>query len=133
MTIQVWLPGVPPQQRTAEAGFLTKVAPSTTVSLAGATLCATDFMVLTTIGAAGAVKVLGGADTTNAAGNPNGPCIIGDTMTIANHTGQNVTIYPNNASGTIKNGAAGAGTLIATGLTAFLTYFGSDNWTMNAS
>lgn len=132
MTIQAWLTGEPVYQRQAQAGFLTKVAPSLTVSLAGATLCATDFMVLTTIGAAGAVKVLGGADTTTA-GNPNGPCTIGDSMIIANHTGQNVTIYPNNSLGTLKNNSAGTGVLIATGLTAYLTYFGSDNWAMNAS
>jgi hypothetical protein len=132
MTISAWLPGVSVQQRQAEQGFLTKVAPSTTVSLVGSTLCATDFMVLTTIGAAGAVRVLGGADTTTA-GNPNGPCTAGDTMIIANHTGQNVTVYPNNSLGTIKNNSAGTGVLIATGLTAYLVYFGGDNWAMNAS
>jgi|SRR5579862_5111824 len=132
MTIQAWLPGEAPQQKTAQQGFLTKLAPSTTVSLAGSTLCPTDFIICTTIGAAGAVRVLGGSDV-SVNGIPNGPCLPGDTMVIANHTGQNVTIYPNNTLGTVKNGAAGAGTLIATGLTAYLIYFGGDNWAMSAS
>jgi hypothetical protein len=133
MTIQAWLPGEAVQQKVAQQGFITKLAPSTTVSLVGATLAPTDVLICTTIGAAGAVRVLGGSDTTNSAGNPNGPCLPGDTMVIANHTGQNLTIYPNNSLGTVKNGAAGAGTLIATGLTANLFYFGSDNWAMSAS
>lgn len=127
MTIQAWIPGEPSQQKTAQQGFLTKQAVSTTVSLVGATLAPTDFVVITTMGAAGAIKLLGGNDT------GNGPCLPGDTMIIANHSGQNVTIYPNNSLGTVKNGAAGAGTLIATGLTAQLVYFGSDNWAMSAS
>jgi hypothetical protein len=133
MTIQAWLPGEAVQQRTAQQGFLTKVAPSTTVSLVGATLCATDFMVLTTIGAAGAVRLLGGSDTTNAAGNPNGPCTIGDTMTIANHTGQTVTVYPNNTLGTVKNGSAGSGANLTAGQVGYLIYFGGDNWAMSAA
>lgn len=127
MPIQNWLPGVSVQQRAAEQGFLTKLAPSTTVSLVGATLIPTDFIICTTIGAAGAVKLLGGADT-NA-----GPCTPGDSIIIANHTGQNLTIYPNNSLGTVKNQSAGVGFLIATGLTAYLTYFGADAWTLNAS
>jgi len=127
MTIQAWLTGEPVQLRAAEQGLYAKIAPSTTVSLAGATLLPSDLILLSTIGAAGAVKVLGGGDT------GNGPCTIGDTLVIANHTGQNVTIYPNNSLGTVKNQSAGTGYLIATGLTAFLTYFGSDNWSLNAS
>jgi len=133
MTIQAWLPGVSPQQRAAEQGFITKVAPSTTVSLAGATLAATDVLICTTIGAAGAVRLLGGGDTTNASGNPNGPCIAGDTMLIANHTGQNLTIFPNNTLGTVRNLSAGTGQLIGAGLVAYLFYFGSDNWAMSFS
>lgn len=127
MTIQAWLLGDPPFLRQAEQGLFTKLTPSTTVSLAGATLIPTDLILLTGLAAAGAVKVLGGQDT------GNGPCIIGDTLVIANHTGQNVTIFPNNALGTVKNQSAGTGFLIATGLTAFLNYFGSDNWSLNAS
>jgi hypothetical protein len=131
MTIQAWLPGEAPQQKTAQQGFITKVAPSTTVSLVGATLAATDILICTTIGAAGAVRVLGGADTTNASGNPNGPCLPGDTMVIANHTGQNLTIFPNNTAGTVRNLSAGSGQLIGAGLVASLFYFGSDNWAMS--
>ena len=130
MTIQSWILGQSPEQRTAQQGFLSKLGQgqiSNTVSLVGATLAPTDFIVATTNSGAVAIKVLGGADT------GYGPCLPGDTMQIANHTGQNMTIYPNNAAGTVKNGAAGAGTLIATGLTAVLLYFGSDNWAMNAS
>lgn len=132
MTIQAWIPGEPAQQKTAQQGFLTNLVASTTVSLAGATLIPTDLIVCTTLGAAGAVKMLGGSDVA-VAGTPNGPCLPGDTVTIANHTGQNLTIYPNNTLGKVKNGSAGAGTLIATGLTAVLTYIGNDAWTMNAS
>lgn len=127
MTIQAWLIGTPEYLRTAQQGILTKLAVSTTVSLAGATLAPSDFIVITAMGAAGAIKVLGGQDT------GNGPCISGDTMVIANHSGQNVTIFPNNVLGSVKNLAAGNGQLIATGLTAFLNYFGGDNWSLNAS
>lgn len=127
MTIQAWLIGEPAYQRTAQQGLFNKITASTTVSLVGATLIPSDLILLGTLGAAGAVKVLGGQDT------GNGPCIIGDTLIIANHSGQNVTIFPNNSSGTVKNQSAGTGFLIATGLTAFLNYFGSDNWSLNAS
>jgi hypothetical protein len=132
MTIQAWIPGEPAQQKTAQQGFLSNLVASTTVSLVGATLIPSDLIVCTTLGAAGAVKMLGGSDVA-VNGVPNGPCLPGDTVTIANHTGQNLTIYPNNSLGKVKNGSAGAGTLIATGLTAVLTYIGGDAWTMNAS
>jgi len=132
MTIQAWIPGEPAQQKTAQQGFLSTITASTTVSLVGATLIPTDLVVCGTLGAAGAVKMLGGSDTTTG-GNPSGPCIPGDTVTIANHSGQNITIFPNNAAGKVKNGSAGAGTLIANGLTAYLVYLGSDAWAMNAS
>lgn len=127
MTIQAWLAGEPVQLRSAEQGIYSKITPSTTVSLVGATLIPSDLILCGTLGAAGAVKVLGGTDT------GNGPCTLGDTLVIANHTGQNLTIYPNNSLGTVKNQSAGTGFLIATGLVAYLTYFGSDNWSLNAS
>lgn len=100
---------------------------STTVSLNGATLLPTDFLYITTMSGAGAVKMLGGSDT------GNGPCIAADTVTIVNHSGQNITVYPNNSLGTVKNGAAGAGTVMSTGQTAYLVYLGGDNWGMQAS
>lgn len=128
MTIQAWLEGTPVQLRQAQQGIPSTVVASTTVSQVGATQLATDLVTLTALGAAGAVKVLAGADV---AATP-GPCTIGDTMTIINHTGQNVTIFPQ-SGGTIKNGAQNAGFLIATGLVAILTYLGSNNWSCNAS
>jgi hypothetical protein len=128
MTIQAWLTGTPIELRQAQQGIPSSVAPSTTVSQIAATQLQTDLVLCTTIGAAGAVKVLGGADTPSTPG----PCVIGDTMQIANHTGQNVTIYPQ-STGTIKNQGANAGYLIATGLVAFLTYLGSGAWSLNAS
>lgn len=130
MTIQAWLEGTPVQLRQAQQGIPTTLSSgvSTTISQAAATQLQTDLVTLTQTGAAQAVKVLGGADT---AATP-GPCTVGDTMQIANHTGQNVTIYPQ-TGGTIKNGATNAGLLIATGLVALLTYLGSGNWSCNAS
>jgi hypothetical protein len=127
MTIQAWIPGEPAQQKTAQQGFLTKTTVSTTVSLVGATLMPTDFVQISTMGAAGAIKMLGGNDTAA------GPCLPGDTVIIANHSGQNVTIYPNNALGSVKNLSAGSGYLIATGLTAQGIYLGGDNWALAAS
>jgi hypothetical protein len=128
MTIQNWLIGESPQQRLAEIGIYSTLAPSTTVSQVGASQLQTDFVLLTTIAGAGAVKVLGGSDTTSTPG----PCLIGDSMQIINHTGQNVTIYPQ-SGGTLKNQSANTGFLIATGLTAFLLYLGNGNWALNAS
>ncbi len=127
MTIQAWIPGDPEQKKTAQVGFFQSEVVSTTVSLAGATLIPTDLLLIPTMGGAGAVKMLGGQDTSN------GPCIVGDTVTIMNHSGQNVTVYPNNALGKVKNGAAGAGTVLTTGQTGYLVYIGSDNWAMQAS
>ena len=128
MPIQAWNVGVAEYTRQAQQGIYSTLAPSQTVSQTAATQLTTDFVVLTTTAGAGAVKVLGGADT---ASTP-GPCLVGDSMIIANHTGQNVTIYPQ-SGGTIKNASANTGFLIATGLTAYLTYFGSGNWAANAS
>jgi len=128
MTIQAWLPGSSPQQRAAQVGIYSTLAPSTTVSQAGAAQCQTDLVVLTTIAGAGAVKLLGGADTPAAPG----PCVIGDSMEIANHTGQNVTIYPQ-TGGSVKNQAVNTGYLIATGLFAYCTYLGSGTWAVSAS
>ncbi len=133
MTIQAWIPGEPPQQKTAQQGFLTKLAQgqvSNTVSLAAATQIPTDFIVVTTNTGACAVKLLAGQDTL---GTAPGPCLPGDTVLIANHSGQNLTIYPNNALGSLKNQSAGTGYLIATGLLAILTYFGADAWALSAS
>jgi hypothetical protein len=130
MTIQAWLEGTPVQLRQAQQGIPTTYASgvSTTVSQVAATQLQTDFNILIQTGAAQAVKVLGGDDTSATPG----PCHIADTMSVVNHTGQNVTIYPQ-TGGTIKNGAVNAGFLIATGLTAILTYLGSGNWAANAS
>jgi hypothetical protein len=137
MTIQTWLVGEAEFQRTAQAGFLTKLGQgqiSNTVSLAAATLAPTDNIVVTTNSGACAIKLLGGADITAAGNsNPNGPALPSDTMVIANHSGQTLTIYPNNSLGSVKNQAAGTGLAIATGLTAYCFYFGSDNWAVNAS
>jgi hypothetical protein len=137
MTIQTWLVGEPEFQRQAQAGFISKLAQgqiSNTVTIGAATLAPTDSVVVQTNSGACAIKLLGGADVTVAGNtNPNGPCLPGDTMIIANHSGQNLTIFPNNSLGTLKNNSAGTGVLIATGLTAYLFYFGGDNWAMNAS
>jgi hypothetical protein len=132
MTIKAWVmsAGSSVQLATASEGIYTALGQgqiSNTVSLAGATLAPTDLIQVQTNTGACAIKVLGGQDT------GFGPCTIGDDMTIANHSGQNLTIYPNNASGKVKNQGAGVGYLIATGLTAFLVYLGSDNWALNAS
>ncbi len=132
MTIKAWVmtAGASAQMATAQEGVAANMgqgAISNTVSLVAATLVPTDLIQVTTNTGACALKVLGGQDT------GNGPCTIGDTMVIANHSGQNLTIYPNNASGKVKNQAAGTGYLIATGLTAFLIYFGGDSWALNAS
>jgi len=116
LTKRIMAVGMSAQMANAVNGFVVIYASvSTTVSQAAATALTGDINLIPNSQAAGAVLLPSDA-------------VQGDTITVTNVTGNNVTVYPP-VGDKLMGGATNAGVVLATGATVQWTFSGDGvNW-----